>query len=75
MYPARAPNVRMKLEDIPGRPSGALPSTAATISYRVSEASETDKATPNSHELQKARSGQAAKKPARLIGTLSTRKR
>jgi hypothetical protein len=68
-------SVSTKLEEARERASGAPSKSGATISYRSAETPEHSKATPHFHELPKAPLRGADAAPARLLGTLSARKR
>jgi hypothetical protein len=75
MHAPSAPNARNEHEDITGRPSEAPPRPAATISYRTSGVAEPGNGAAGNREFPKPRPRASAAVAARLLGTLSARKR
>jgi hypothetical protein len=68
-------SVSTKLEDAHEGASGTPSRSGATISYRSSETPEHSKAASRFHEFPKAPLRGAGAEPARLLGTLTARKR
>jgi hypothetical protein len=71
MYAPREPNVRMKLEELPGRTSHSLPRAGARISYRDSGSSVLKGIALGNKDSLKSRALHSPAEPTRLMGTLS----
>lgn len=70
MYQPRTPNVRMKIDERPGRPSEPLPRTGARVSYRNSTNSDLGETALTTNSPLESRTKQDSFGQPRRFGTL-----
>jgi hypothetical protein len=71
MYPPRDPNVRTKLQELPGRTSHFLPRAGVRISYRNAGSSVLKEIALGNQAPLKSRALHSPVELTRLMGTLS----